>query len=320
MRSENTHTTPAVSAALIVGCGFLGRCLARKLLDQGTTVWGTTRHQQHARELAAMNVRPLLLDITQPVTLAALAPVLREPSFNLFFMVPPGRNTPGLSPRQILLQGQTSLLRALNPHAHQPPANLHRAILVSSTAVYGPNDNQQVDADTPPSPADERAQLLLEAENLWLARGQQFKVLRLAGLYGSGRIIGLQSLHDGAPLVGNPQAMLNLIHVEDAAELLIAMTQATNVGRVELGSDGSPAPRLSYYQHLAQRMNLPQPRVLSDAQAAIQLGLNLERLARTSSKVCDPSPTIRRTGWTPRYANYRVGLEQALSHADVPGT
>ncbi|MFW6060387.1 MAG: NAD-dependent epimerase/dehydratase family protein [Phycisphaeraceae bacterium] len=294
--------------ALIVGCGYLGMHLAARLIGRGVTVFGTTRSETRARQLARLGVQPLIVHVTQPVTLAALRPALEADALDVYYMIPPGRPDRSPTPRQTILGGAAHVLKALrNSHA-----NVRRAVLVSSTAVYGQADGQRIDADTPPHPTGERSRLLLEGETHWLTAGRQYHVLRLAGIYGPTRIIGQRALQDGAPLIGNPDALLNLIHVDDAAALLIALMTADAPARVELGCDGHPVPRLAYYTHLAQRLGVPAPEVIDDEQAARQFGLNLDRLRRSASKALDNIRTCQRTGWTPQYPTYRQGLDAAL--------
>lgn len=295
-----------VSTALIVGCGYLGRALARRLLERGTTVYGTTRGPDTAARLAEQGIRPMMVSITQPITHAALRPALEVEALDVYYMIPPGRSGNSPSPRQVILGGIAHMVRTLR-HAH-----VHRALLVSSTAVYGQSDGRHVDADTPPEPNDPRGKLLLEGERLWLAAGDAYRVVRLAGLYGPGRVIGVEAVRDRAPLLGDPHALLNLIHVDDAAALLEAMTTCDTAGTVELGCDGNPVPRIDYYTYLARRLGVPAPEPMEAAIAAIHFGLDAARLRRASSKALDNIPTCRRTGWTPQYPNYRAGLDACL--------
>ncbi|MCX5658165.1 MAG: NAD-dependent epimerase/dehydratase family protein [Planctomycetota bacterium] len=294
-------------AALIVGCGYVGQRVARALLARGVTVFGTTRSPVKARALADMGVRPLLVSVTERLTFAAMRPAVEAGRLDLLFLVPPGRATADPSPRDVLLSGIANLVHALDL------AHLRRAVLASSTAVYGQVGNVRVDADTPAQPGDDRGRLLLEAERQWLAAGPAFHVARLAGLYGPGRIIGLQAVREQSPIVGDPQAMLNLLQVDDAASLLVAMLEAKSPGRVELGCDDRPATRLAYYRDLARRLGVPAPAVLDDATAAATLGLNVDRLRRSSSKICDNAPTRQRTGWAPSYPDFAAGLTAAMA-------
>lgn len=308
MDDDNPPVVPA-STALIVGCGYVGRRLAQRLIERGQVVFGTTRSPDKARQLAAMGVRPLLVHITQPVTLAALTPALQAESLDVFHLVPPGRPGAAPSPRQVVLGGVAHMVKALRR------ANVRRAVLASSTAVYSQRGGERVDADSPARPVDERGRVLLDGEKLWLDAGDANHVVRFAGLYGPGRVIGLKPVFDGAPLLGDPQALLNLIHIDDAAALLEAMITADRPGRIELGCDGRPVPRIEYYNHLAERLGVAPPRVLDDEAAARTLGLNVERLRSASSKALDHIATCRRTGWTPRFPSYREGLDDALARS-----
>jgi nucleoside-diphosphate-sugar epimerase len=306
------HQPTHADAALIVGCGYLGGRLAVSLIKRGQTVYATTRDQTKTPALAELGVRPLILSVTQPVTYASLTPAINEPLIDVYYMVPPGQANASPTPRQVVLGGIAHMVKVLRR------ANVRRAVLVSSSAVYGYTDGRRVDADTVSQPQSERAGLLLNGEALWLDNGPCYSVLRLAGLYGPRRVVGMRAVRQGSPLVGNPDAMLNLIHADDAVSLLLAMTESETSARVELGSDGHPVPRIAYYRYLANILGVPAPMVIDDQTAAAQLGLNAQRLARSSNKALDNTVTRRRTGWTPAVKDYRAGLDMILGTTPRP--
>ena len=107
-----------------------------------------------------------------------------------------------------------------------------------------------------------------------------------------------------------------LIHVDDAVELLLAVMTVGSAADIELGCDGNPAPRIDYYRQLAQMTGSPLPQPMSDDEAEVRLGVNRERLRIASSKALDNIPTCRRTGWRPRFSNFRAGLEAVLGGLD----
>src|SRR5690606_15695813 len=139
---------PPSDNALIIGCGYLGRALAGKLLARGATVYGTTQSRPHAEELFAMGVRPMLLSVTQRPTFASLRPALDCDTLDVYYLVPPGHaRDDGPTPRNIILGGIAYTLNAL-----RTARGLRRAVLTSSTAVYGQTGGERVDADTSPHP------------------------------------------------------------------------------------------------------------------------------------------------------------------------
>lgn len=307
---------------LIMGCGFLGRPLAKALIELGIEVHGSTRSSDHAIDLAGMGIRPALLSVTQKLTFAALSPLLDGRPLDVIYLIPPGKPDEHTSPHDIVIGGITNTLATLRH------ANVRRAILVSSTAVYGsPEPDSQVDEvtdasasvmtvtpDTPAIADNPRARLLLQGEDLWRQAGEPYHILRLCGLYGPRRIVGLSAIQQGAPIAGNPAALLNLIHVDDAVSLLLHMLAAQKIAPVELGSDTQPIARQTYYNHLAALLQQPLPKVMANADAAVVLGQRQgSRLMRAANKACDPTATCERTGWRPRHTDFRLGLEDALA-------
>lgn len=296
--------------ALIVGCGYLGMRVAKLLRSRGINVMGTTRSRQRGKQLADMDIRPLLLSVTERATFCSLTPAIKANELDVYYMIPPGRrsrNDSSPTPRQTVLGGIAYTINAL-----KTAKNLRRGILVSSTAVYGQTHDERVDADTIASPQNERARLLRDGEELWLNSELPMFALRLAGIYGPGRVVGMKAVQDGAPLVGDPQNLLNLIHVDDAAMLLLYMMNAPEPGRIELGCDGHPIARIVYYTELANRLGVAPPQTVEDPITLESLGLNTERLRRSSSKACDNILTCKRTGWTPEYRNFKYGLDAIL--------
>jgi len=302
---------PSVSLApnaLIVGCGYVGTRLAERLIDEGVVVYGTTRSSKRINELASLGVRPMVVNVERRKSVENIEPILNVASLDVYVLVPPGRNVDEQpTPRQVVIDGLTNLLDMLQQ------ANVRRMLMASSTGVYSHSGAARVDADTPAEPSDHRGQLLLDGERLWLDASSGAHVVRFAGLYGPGRVIGMDAVRAGQPIVGDGQAFLNLIHGDDAAALMMSIMTAETPGRVELGCDGQPVRRIDYYSAVASHLGVAPPRIVSDAHELKSLGLDAKRLRRVSSKRCDPTVTIQRTGWTPAYADYRTGLDAIFS-------
>ncbi|MEM0915260.1 MAG: NAD-dependent epimerase/dehydratase family protein [Planctomycetota bacterium] len=305
-------------ATLIIGCGYLGRAFAKRLLDRPDAgpVWATTRSDDKARDLFDLGLRPMLLHVTQPLTYAALQPALDHPGpLDVACLIPPGRPGAHPNPRQTVVGGIAHILKHLR-HAKA----LRRAVLASSSAVYGHQPcppNAPLTAESPTQATNPRARLLLDGETLWLNANQPpaaFHVLRLAGLYGPGRVIGQRAVADGHPLAGDPAAPLNLIHVDDAADVLLAMLDPErHPAPIELAADGKPITRHTYYAALAKHLGVPPPKHL-DTQAAAQLGIDPGRLKAASNKSLDPVTTRDRLGWHPQHESVLDALPALLAH------
>ena len=276
---------------LIVGAGYLGRVVARRLLRQGTAVSLVTRNPDRASALTqALGVPCDALDLGDPNCAPRLAALAAKAS-NALFLLPPS----GCVGTDGSLQPLVTACAAL--------ASVPRAVLSSSTAVYGDHAGAVVDAETACQPAGERSARLLAIEQGWLAQPGR-ALVRLAGLYGPGRVIGQAGLLAGAPVAGDPDGWLNLLHVEDAATLLLACLRDEGAAAIELGSDGRPCTRRAYYAHLAAQLGLDVPRFTGG-----------ESPRGAGSRRCDPASTRRRTGWMPGYTDFRAGLAQALPAA-----
>lgn len=279
--------------ALIIGCGYLGAVAARQLAAAGREVWATTRTRDRWEQLGACCARLIQYDIGRAGDEGALPAHNDAGSFDVFVMLTPSAIQPAIASggyRRLL-----EAVAALNPR---------RAVLVSSSGVYGEQTGGRVTAETPPRPVSARGAKLLDIENQWLAAGVQQRVCRLAGIYGPQRVIGRAALSRGEVLPGDPEAWLNLIHVEDAADLVIRCASVDNALAVELGSDGEPVSRGTYYTYLASVLGVAPPR------------FDRVRAARAGSKRCDPDSTLRRLGWTPKYQNYRAGLAASVDEDD----
>ncbi|MGR9089826.1 MAG: NAD-dependent epimerase/dehydratase family protein [Gammaproteobacteria bacterium] len=281
--------------ALIVGCGYLGTVTARMLVAAGREVWATTRSRERWQTLESVVARLIQYDISGAEAGGTLPTQADAGPWDVFVMLTPS----AIAPTMDVGRGYDHLLDAIGT------LKPRRAVLVSSTGVYGEPAGATVTAETPAQAAGDRGARLLGIEDRWLEAGARYRVCRLAGIYGPGRVIGRQAVLNGDALPGDPDAWLNLIHVEDAAELVLRCAAADNAQRIELGSDGEPVKRGAYYAHLASLLGAQAPR------------FERKYRARSASKRCDPGSTMERLGWAPRYRGYRHGLADSIGADDI---
>ena len=239
---------PRVASALVVGCGYLGRRIAARLAARGGRVHGIVRGAPSAALAEASGARAILADVADP-----RVPLPTLPEVDLVVWSVGFDRAAGVGYRDVHVTGFARLLEAL-------PAR-PRVVFVSSTGVWGRDDGPDVDETTPAHPDREAGRVLLEAEALLGAhRLGPGTTLRLAGIYGPGRLPRLESLRAGVPIAADPDSWLNLVHVDDAAAAVVAIGDHPSPGPLYVLSDGRPLRRRDWYGRLAALTGSPAPR------------------------------------------------------------
>jgi nucleoside-diphosphate-sugar epimerase len=232
---------------LVVGCGYLGGRVAARWLASGDMVYGVTRSPDRGRALAAAGLVPIVHDVASTAAWPATLPACDTVFWAVGFDAPPP-----ITPRDVHVCGLGRLLDTL--------AGRPRVILSSSTGVWGDEGGNVVTEQTPVRPAREAGRVLVEAEALLHAHPRGPGVaLRFAGLYGPGRLPRLDGLRTGAPIAADPDSWLNLIHVDDAAAVVLAVADAAAPGPLYVVSDGRPIRRRDWYGQLARAIGGPEP-------------------------------------------------------------
>jgi nucleoside-diphosphate-sugar epimerase len=226
---------------LVVGCGPLGIRVARRWLAAGDRVWGITRSR--CQPLAAAGIEPIEADVT-----ARFQPLLPEVD-TVVWSVGFDRRS-GCSPHDLHVAGLQRLLDRLSPAV--------RVVFSSSTGVWSGGHGELVDETTPVSPSRPATVALVEAEDLLRRhpRGPGI-ALRFAGLYGPERLPRLEAIRHGEPVEADPHSWLNLIHLDDAADVVCLAADSAMAGPLYVVSDGTPIQRAAWYQRLAELTGSP---------------------------------------------------------------
>jgi len=266
-------------------------------------VSAVTRSNARALDLARDSITPIVADISTK------APIEAGGTFaSVLFAVGFDRST-DQTVREVYVDGLAKVLRWLSA---APP---RRLVYISSTGVYGDSQGEWVDEAFPCTPQRDGGKACLEAEGLlksppWLERSF---VLRLAGIYGPGRLPNRMDFLAGKPIAASENGFLNLIHVDDAAnavDLTLAKGEPPQTYNV---TDGSPAVRGEYYREVAKQMGAAPPTFDTSAPS--------ERRARSSAhKRVSSARIVRELGFVPRYASYREGIAQSLREEARQGT
>jgi nucleoside-diphosphate-sugar epimerase len=260
-----------------------------------------TRSPQRAETLRAVGLEPLVADVTRPETLAGL-----PAAETVLWAVGWDAHSPATR-RQLYVEGLGHVLAAL-------PPTTGRIIFISSTGVYGDAGGDWVDEDSPCRPRREAGRALLAAEELLRAHplGRRAVVLRMAGIYGPGRLLRTAELLAGRPMPVASGSFLNLIHVEDAATAVLAAAARAQPPRTYLICDGQPVERRAYFARAAELLGGPAPQFVEPP-----LGAADSRHDGSNKRTRNARMTAE-LGVTLKYANYRAGLRASLSGGDVP--
>jgi nucleoside-diphosphate-sugar epimerase len=270
---------------VIVGCGYLGRRVAERWLSANRPVIALTRN--NAEALAALGIEPQIGDVLDPHTLGPW-----PEAGTILYAVGLDRGA-GRSMHEVYVTGLGNVLDTL--------ARGVRFIYVSSTSVYAQTDGELVDEQAAAEPVEESGRIIREAEHLLRRKRPDAIILRFAGIYGPNRLLRRQTqLQSGEPITGDAQRWLNLIHVEDGADAVLAAESRGVPGETYNIVDDEPVTRRAFYTRLAELTCAPAPRF----DGAPDPRANNRRISNAKAKAA--------LDWRPRYPSYREGLPAAI--------
>ncbi|MEX1223542.1 MAG: NAD-dependent epimerase/dehydratase family protein, partial [Pirellulales bacterium] len=179
---------------------------------------------------------------------------------------------------------------------------------ISSTGVYSQDDGGWVDEDSPCKPKQPGGKACLAAERLLAAHelGRRATILRMAGLYGPGRVPRKHDILSETPIPSPGDGYLNLIHIEDAADVVLHVESRRGATRVYLVSDGAPVLRRDYYAEIARQLDAPAPRYVASEETGQTPGRGAAD-KRISNRRLTSEFAVRL-----RYPSYREGLSAIL--------
>ena len=275
---------------VIVGCGDIGSRVAVLMQKQGWLVHGLRRNIAHL----PAGVVPIAADLNQPECPSDWP---QQPiDYVVYAMAAQSMTQAGY--QQSYVQGQRHMYSWLAQHQQQPK----RVIFVSSSGVYGQNDDSWIDEQSATEPKRWSGQIMLDAEQCAMHSGHPATAVRLTGIYGPGRNMLIKRVGDGyhAPHL---HSYTNRIHADDAAGLIATILQADAQGQalesVYLGVDNEPVEQAEVVAWLQNKLQ-----VSSVADLVLQ--------PRSGSKRCS-NARARALGWTPKYSSYREGYTAQLA-------
>lgn len=248
---------------LIAGCGYLGQRVAQRWLQKSYTVSALTRSAESAEKLQTLGIVPVLGDVTQPETLTQL------PDVDVMLYAVGFDRRASHTRHEVYVKGLDNVLNAM-------AGRVKRIVYISSSSVYGITDGAWIDEETSCQPNTPGGEACWAAENVLASHvnknleSTSHVILRLSGIYGPGRLLRRkEELEQQLPISGRADAFLNLIHVDDAAEVAFVAAEAAPSQSLYLVSDDQPVTRREYYTQLSKSFGTPDP-VFAESGAADQ--------------------------------------------------
>jgi nucleoside-diphosphate-sugar epimerase len=230
----------------LLGCGWLGFPLAKRLISNGFPVMATTATPAKLKLFEAEGIDPFLVQFSRAVQICDLKKFLNADT--LIITIPPGRLDP---------QGFDNYSQMVDFVCNDVPnSNISHLILVSSTSVYADN-NATVNEFSAVLPNSESGKLLAETETRLQGLALNFISLRLAGLIGPGRMPG--KFFAGKSLVPNGLAPVNLIHLNDAIGIILCLIDRPYMSGIFNGCAPTHPTREEFYTLAAEVECLQKP-------------------------------------------------------------
>ncbi len=280
---------------VIVGCGYIGEQIAKQELQQGNKVTVLVRRAERAEYLAEQGLDVVRTDLDRQQD----AEYINLQHAWLYYLAPPP-------------SGGVEDSRMRNFVSAQSQTYPDRAVLISTTGVYGDCEGAWVTEDRPVAPQVDRARRRVDAEQLFTAwaqaRGVSSVILRVPGIYGPGRL-PRKRLESGTPVLDRHESpWSNRIHASDLVRCCLAAARHDHPAVVYNVSDGHPSTMTDYFFQVADYMGLPRPPEINRAQASEQLSAGMLAYLAESKRI-DNSLMRTHLGVEPMYPDLTSGLQ-----------
>lgn len=279
---------------LIVGCGYIGRRVAARLLALSCVASGLVRSDDGAAALRRAGLGVLQADLD-----GALPPISAGEIY--YFAPPPGEGEQDTRMRRFLAALDVSPLKI---------------VYISTSAVYGDCKGAWIDETQPLRPTTGRGFRRLDAEQQMVAwadaHHSPWVILRVPGIYGPDKL-PLARLRKGLPVLCEDESpYTNRIHGDDLAAICVAAMQSEHHHTVYNVSDGHPGNMTDYFFRVADAAGLPRPPVVSRAQADAVLSAGMRSFLQDSRRMKNDR-LLRELGIELQYPDLDAGLKSCFT-------
>ena len=191
--------------------------------------------------------------------------------------------------------------------------SVKRVIYLSTTAVYGDANGSTVDEKYKINPQSDRAKSRILAESQWTDLCDKFgvtlNILRLSGIYGTGRNQIRNLINGTAKRIIKEGHVFNRIHVADIARIIYMLSVSDIKSDIFNISDDMPAPPQDVVEFAARLLNTdpPEPVIFSEAILS-----EMARSFYSETKYIMNQKIKEKLGLELKYPNYKLGLKDIL--------
>ena len=239
----------------ILGCGWLGLPLAKRLIEKGHSVNGSTTSENKLSVFEDAGINPFLVTLESESISENINSFLTESEILIIDIPPKLRANTDFS-QKIFVDKIQNLIPLIEK------STVKKVLFVSSTSVYG-DKNDFITEETIPNPETESGKQLLLTEEI-LQKNQNFgtTILRFGGLIGEDRhpvkfLAGKENLE-------NPHATVNLIHQVDCINIIEAIIHQSKWNEVFNAVAPFHPTREEYYTQKARERNLLLPKFITE--------------------------------------------------------
>lgn len=289
---------------VIVGCGDIGRRIARDLIAQGSspqTILGLVNSLVSQQKCTDIDIASALFDLDYSDQGQIDLDTGSLSNAECYYTVAPQKH--GDQDLRSL-----ALIKQLQENQHIPS----KIVLLSTTGVYGDQAGQWVDENSPTIPQTGRGKRRLNSEQNWLRFGQQNSVpviiLRVPGIYSFSRLPRAR-IAQATPVVSAVECgFSNRIHADDLAQMAILSMRQLSESQVMNASDGTPGKITEYLQAAAAVLGQPQLPEISMHEAQSVLSAGMLSYLSESRKISNEK-LIKMLNLSLKYPDFREGIK-----------
>jgi len=286
----------------ILGCGYIGKKLARQLMEKKIYPRCFVHSRASERHCEALKLSVHRFDLDQADLALDNKMKAEFMGSRIAYLVPPPR------------QGRQDSRMANFIHTLKASAQgVEKILLISTTGVYGDCKGEWIDENHALNPQADRAHRRLSAETQLTdycnSEGIPLIIFRVPGIYAADKL-PVKRITSGEAIVRSADSgYSNRIHADD----LVAFCEEALLSNIPPGiyncCDGQPSTMHDYFIRVADALNLPPPAEIGLAQAQQALSAGMLSYLVESKRISNKK--LLKTFKTPlKYPDLQAGLKE----------